>query len=65
MNCCESCGRDTASFPYCFRCVGRGTQVTEAGMRRALPVPKERCPLDDEELEFTHAYHGETWRDDL
>lgn len=65
MNCCESCGRDTNNFPYCFRCVGRGTHVTEAGLRPALPVPTERCPLDDEDLQFTHEYHGETWRDDL
>ncbi len=67
MNCCEWCGRDTTGFPYCKRCVGGFTQVSEAGLRPALPAPTERCPLDDKDHEMTAAefYHGETWRDDL
>ncbi len=67
MRCCESCGRDTTRWPYCIRCVGKATQVTEARNRPARTVPTER-PLDDPayaELTTAAVYHGETWRDDL
>lgn len=68
MRCCEGCGRETAHGPYCIRCVGRPAQLSEAGTRRARPVPTEPFGLEErttDELTAAEVYHGETWRDDL